>query len=93
VALRKILGASAAQIVLIMFREIFFLIVVSIGIAIPVSLLFIDMWLGRFAYRTGISPVLLGAAAIGAILVAFLTASYHSIKVAHTDPVDNLRYE
>jgi putative ABC transport system permease protein len=55
--------------------------------------LFIDMWLGKFAYRTGISPVLLGAAAVGAILVSFLTASYHSIKVAYTNPVDNLRYE
>ncbi len=93
VALRKVLGASATQIVLIMFREIFFLIVVAIGIAIPVSLLFIDMWLGKFAYRTGISPVMFGAAAIGAILVAFLTASYHSIKVAHTNPADNLRHE
>ncbi len=93
VALRKVLGASSAKIVLIMFREIFFLIVVAIVVAIPASLLFIDMWLGKFAYRTGINPVLFGAAAIGAILVSFLTASYHSIKVAHTNPVDNLRYE
>jgi putative ABC transport system permease protein len=93
VALRKILGASAAQIVLIMYREIFILMVVAIVVAIPVSLLFIDMWLGKFAYRTGISPVLLGAAAIGAILVAFLTASYHSIKVAHANPAENLRHE
>jgi putative ABC transport system permease protein len=93
VALRKIMGASAAQIVLIMFREIFFLIVVAIVVAIPVSLLFIDMWLGKFAYKTGISPLMLGAAAIGAILVAFLTSSYHSIKAAHTNPVVNLRYE
>jgi putative ABC transport system permease protein len=93
VALRKVLGASATQIVMIMFREIFFLIVVAIGVAIPVALFFIDMWLGKFAYRTGITPVLFGAAAIGAILVAFLTASYHSIKVAHTNPADNLRHE
>jgi putative ABC transport system permease protein len=93
VALRKVLGASATQIVLIMFQEIFILIVVAVVIALPLSLLFIDMWLGRFAYRTGISPVLLGAAAIGAILVAFLTASYHSIKVACANPADSLRYE
>jgi putative ABC transport system permease protein len=93
VALRKVLGASAAQIVLIMFREIFFLIVMAIVIAIPVSLLFVDKWLGNFAYKTGISPVLLGATALGAILVAFLTASYHSIKVAHTNPANNLRHE
>jgi putative ABC transport system permease protein len=93
VALRKVLGASAAQIVLIMFREIFFLIVAAIAVAIPVSLLFIDMWLGKFAYKTGVSPVLFGAAAVGAILIAFLTASYHSIKVAHTNPAENLRHE
>ncbi len=93
VALRKVLGASAAQIVLIMFREIFFLIAAAIVVAIPVSLLFIEMWLGKFAYRTGISPLLFGAVAIGAILISFLTASYHSIKVAHTNPAHNLRYE
>ena len=93
IGLRKVMGASAAQIVLIMFREIFFLIVLAIVVAIPVSLYFINMWLGNFAYKTGISPVLLAATAIGAILVAFLTASYHSIKVAHTNPADNLRYE
>lgn len=93
VALRKVLGASATQIVLIMFREIFFLIVAAIVVAIPVSLLFIDMWLGKFAYKTGINPGLFGAAAIGAILVAFLTASYHSIKVARTNPANNLRHE
>jgi putative ABC transport system permease protein len=93
VALRKVLGASATQIVLIMFREIFFLIVVAIVVAIPVSLLFINMWLGKFAYKTGINPVMFGITAIGAILVAFLTASYHSIKVAHTNPANNLRHE
>ncbi|UCE41668.1 MAG: ABC transporter permease [Candidatus Aminicenantes bacterium] len=93
VALRKVLGASATQIVLIMFREIFFLIVVAIVVAIPISLLFIDVWLEKFAYKTGINPLLLAATAIGALVVAFLTASYHSIKVAYTNPVDNLRYE
>lgn len=93
VALRKLLGASAGQIVLILFREIFFLIVIAIVIAIPISLLFIDMWLGNFAYKTFINPLLLLAAALGAILVAFITASYHSIKVARTNPADNLRYE
>jgi putative ABC transport system permease protein len=93
VALRKVLGASASQIVFILFREIFVLIVIAIMIAIPISFLFINMWLENFAYKTGISPLLLGAAALGAILVAFLTASYHSIKVAHSNPADNLRYE
>ena len=93
VALRKVLGASAGQIVLILFQEIFCLIVIAIVIAIPISLLFIDMWLGNFAYKTLINPLLLLAAALGAILVAFITASYHSIKVARTNPADNLRYE
>jgi putative ABC transport system permease protein len=93
VALRKVLGASAGQIVLILLREIFSLIVIAIVIAIPISLLFIDMWLGNFAYKTLINPLLLFAAALGAILVAFITASYHSIKVARTNPADNLRYE
>ncbi|MGB2906374.1 MAG: FtsX-like permease family protein, partial [Candidatus Aminicenantaceae bacterium] len=93
VAIRKVLGASSAQIVLILFREIFALIVLATVVAIPVSLLFIQMWLGKFAYQTGISPILFIATGVGAVLVAFLTASFHSMKAALSNPTDNLRYE
>ncbi len=93
VAIRKVLGASAARIVMILFREVFILIVLAVVVAVPVSLLFIDMWLGNFAYQTGISPLLFVAAGLGAVLVAFITASFHSFRVARADPTDNLRYE
>lgn len=61
--------------------------------AFPLSMLFIHMRLENFAYRTAIDPLLLVAAVLGAILVALVTASYHSIKVAQMNPADNLRCE
>jgi len=51
------------------------------------------MWLGNFAYKTDLSLLLFVVTALGAVLVAFFTASYHSIKVAQTNPASNLKYE
>ncbi len=93
VAIRKVLGASSPQIVLIMFREIFILVTMASIAAVPISLVFINMWLGNFAYRTNLNILIFASASLGAILVAFLTASYHSIKVAQTHPAKNLKYE
>ena len=93
VAIRKVLGASSPQIILIMFREIFVLVILASIAAVPISLFFINMWLDSFAYKTNLNILIFGFAALGAVLVAFLTASYHSIKVAQTNPANNLKYE
>jgi putative ABC transport system permease protein len=93
VALRKVLGASASRIVLVLFGDIFVLVVAAAAVAVPLSLLVIKIWLEKFAYRTGINPFLLAFTAVGAVLIALLTVGYHSIKVATANPADNLRYE
>lgn len=93
VAIRKVLGASSPRIVAIMFREIFVLVVLATIAAVPISFIFINMWLANFAYKTTLNCLIFAAAAFGAVLVALLTASYHSIKVAQTNPAKNLKYE
>ena len=93
IAIRKAHGASALSIIGMFYKEIFYLVVAASAIAIPVSLILINMWLQNFAYRTGIDILIFVVAAMAALIIAFLTASYHCIRVARASPVDSLRYE
>jgi putative ABC transport system permease protein len=93
VAIRKIHGASPIRIIITLFKEILFLTVAAAAVAAPVSLLFINMWRNNFAYRTGINVLFFIGTGLAAVAVALFTSSYHSIKVARSNPVDCLRFE
>jgi putative ABC transport system permease protein len=93
IAIRKANGASALSIIGMLFKEIFYLVAAASVIAIPVSIILINMWLQNFAYRTSIDILIFVVTAIAALIIALLTASYHCIRVARTNPVDSLRYE
>lgn len=93
IAIRKVHGASATNIVMILFKEIFVMIGIAGAVILPVSLILRGLWLSNFAYRTDLNLLLFIGAAAGVLLVAFLTASYHSLKVAHSNPALSLKYE
>jgi len=93
IAIRKVYGASALSIIGMLFKEIFYLVAVASIFAIPIAIILINMWLQNFAYQIGIDILIFVVTAIAALIIAFLTASYHCIRVASTNPVDSLRYE
>jgi putative ABC transport system permease protein len=93
IAIRKVNGASALGIVAMLFKEIFYPVAAATIFAIPIAIMLINMWLQNFAYHTGIDILIFAVTAIAALIIAFLTASYHCIRVARTNPVDSLRYE
>jgi putative ABC transport system permease protein len=93
IAIRKVHGASALLVIGLLFKEIFYLVSVAAVIAVPISLLLINMWLENFAYQAGINSYIFIITTMAALTIAFLTASYHCIIVARTNPVDALRYE
>lgn len=93
IAIRKVHGASATNIVGILFKEIFAMIVIAAVVICPVTLILRNMWLNNFAYRTGVNTFLFVGATVGAFIVSFVTASYHSLKIAHSDPAQTLKYE
>jgi putative ABC transport system permease protein len=93
VAIRKIYGASATRIILMLFKEILYLIIMASFLAIPLSLAFIHIWVRNFAYRSDINVIFIFVTAAMALIIAFLTAGYHCIRVARSNPVDTLRYE
>lgn len=93
VGVRKVLGASVSQIVYLLFKDVMVLVVVASLIAAPVAYWLIDRWLQDFAYRTDINILLFLLASIVALLIAFATMSFHSMKAARRNPVVSLRYE
>ncbi len=93
IGVRKVLGASVANIVTLLSRDFIKLIIVAILIASPAAYYIMHTWLQGFAYRIDISPWLFVAAGLLAVLTAILTISFQSVKAAIANPVKSLRTE
>ena len=93
IGVRKVLGASASSIVLLLSREYTRLVLIAFGVATPLAYLAMHRWLNDFAYRIEIPWTFFLIAGLLAVVVAWLTVGYQSIKAARTDPVRTLRYE
>lgn len=93
VGIRKVLGASVAAIVGLLSRDFLKLVVLAIVLAAPVAYFLMKKWLADFVYRIEIGWSVFAIAGLSAIVVAFLTVSFQSIKAALADPVKSLRSE
>jgi len=93
IGIRKILGASARNIAVMLGKDFLVLIILAVVIASPVAWYFMNQWLQSFVYRINISWWMFALAAAGAILIALMTISYQAIKAAVANPVKSLRSE
>jgi putative ABC transport system permease protein len=93
IGIRKVLGASFNNIVAMLSKDFLSLIIISAVIAFPVSWRIMKSWLQDFAYRTNISWWIFVVAGLLALLIAFATVSFQSIKAAIANPVKSLRTE
>ena len=93
VGIRKILGASAQSVVLLLSKGFVGPVVLSLLIAAPISWYCMQQWLQGFAYRTTMTWWVFAAGGLGAILIALLTVSYQAIRAALANPVNSLRTE
>jgi ABC-type antimicrobial peptide transport system permease subunit len=93
IGIRKVLGASVANIVTMVSSDFLKLVIVSAVIAFPVAWWAMNKWLETFSYRVPISGWMFILAAIAAIVIALLTISFQSIKAAIANPVKSLRSE
>lgn len=93
IGVRKVLGASVGQIVMLLSKEFALLVLVANLIAWPVAYYALDGWLQGFAYRMalGIDVFLFGGGL--ALLIAFLTVSTQAVRASLADPVVALRHE
>lgn len=93
VGVRKVLGATAGSLVLLLTRDFVRLILIALAFALPLGALLARRWLEDFAYPAplGIAPfALVGAALIG---LAVLAVGVRTLRAAHADPVRALRHE
>ena len=93
IGIRKVLGASVANVVLLLSQNFLKLVIVGFIVAIPVAWYGLQNWLQDFAYRIDVNWWIFALAGMIAICIAFFTVSFQSIKAALVNPVESLRSE
>jgi len=93
IGIRKVLGASISGIVSMLSIDFIWLVFISMLIASPLAWYFMNKWLQGFAYRTELHWWILAIAGVVAVLIAFITISFQSLKAALANPVKSLRSE
>ncbi len=93
IGVRKVLGASTESILNLLSKEFMMLVVIAFVIATPLVILTMRSWLSEFAYHVNFGVGTFALSGIIAILIAFVTISFRSIKAAVANPVDSLRSE
>ncbi len=93
IGVRKVLGASVSGLVGLLAKDFVKLVFIAILIATPIAWLAVYKWLQGYAYRVNIDWGVFALAGIMAILIAFITISFQSVKAALMNPVKSLRSE
>jgi len=95
IGIRKAIGASRKQVMILLGKEFAVLNLIAIILSIPVAYYFMNEWLQTFSYRIEMVqqiPVFLLGGML-AILVTFISVGYHTIRAANANPVNSLREE
>ena len=93
VGVRKVLGATAANIVYLFSKEFVLLITIAFVIATPIAWYFMNQWLQHFTFRIELSWWIFFAGGLASIVIALATVSFQAIKAALANPVKSLRTE
>jgi putative ABC transport system permease protein len=93
IGIRKVLGATTADIISMLSRKFVLLILVSIVVAFPMAYFAMNKWLQDFAYRVELTGFVFVIAAAGALAIALATVSLQGIRAATANPVNSLRDE
>ncbi len=93
IGVRKVLGASVADVVFTLSKESIKLIVIATVVAWPTAYYFMSRWLQNFAYRINLNVWIFILSGFIVFLIAMLTLSFQAIKAGISNPVDALRYE
>ena len=93
ISIRKVLGASVARLTMLLFNDFTWLVLIAFVIAAPLGWLAMDNWLSSFEYHIDISFWVFAAAGVAAMLIAWLTIGYQSMRLAMANPIESLRME
>ncbi len=90
---RKVLGATVADVVRLFSFDFLKLISIAFLISVPIAIWAVDAWLQGYAERVSLSAGVFVLAGVLAIAIAFLTILFQSLKTGKLNPVDTLRSE
>ena len=93
IGIRKTLGATATQIVVMLSSSYIRLVLLGFVIATPVAVWALNKWLQSFAYKIEIGWLTIAIACVISVAVAFVTVGYKSIRAAMENPVKSLKSE
>jgi putative ABC transport system permease protein len=93
IGVRKVLGASVSNIVLLLSKDFIKLVIIAFVIASPVAYFVMHQWLQDFAYRINIEWWVFATAGLLSVIIALATISFQAIKAAVANPVKSLRTE
>ena len=93
IGVRKVLGASVPDILVLVSKEFLGLVLIASIIAFPVAWYAMSSWLENFAYRITINWWVFAAAGCAALIIAMITVSFQALKAAVANPVKSLRTE
>lgn len=93
IGIRKVLGASIPSIVQLLSKEFLGIVVIALLIAAPIAYYAMNNWLDNFAYRIDIQWSVFVIAGLAAILIAFLTVGFQSVRAALANPIETLKTE
>ena len=93
IGIRKVLGASVAEIVTLLSKNFIGLVLVASLVALPVAYWVMNGWLADYAFRISIAWWLLAAPVLVVVLIALFTISFQTVRAARADPAESLRSE
>jgi putative ABC transport system permease protein len=93
IGIRKVLGASVGSLVGMLSRDFLRLVIIGFIVAIPLAWIVTRQWLSNYAYHIKVSWQYFALAGLIAIVIAFLTVSYQSLRAALVNPVETLKNE
>jgi len=93
IGIRKVLGASVRQVLVLVSREFLALVLIAFVIAAPVTWFAMNWWLQGYAYRIRIGVPVFALAGVAAAAIAVITISFQAIRAAAANPIKSLRTE
>jgi putative ABC transport system permease protein len=93
IGIRKVMGASVPQILILLTSSFTRLVLIAFILAIPLAWFGMDAWLSNFAFRGQLQVMSFAIGGVLALLIAWITVISQTLKAAMTNPVDSIRYE
>lgn len=91
IGVRKVLGATVGQIVVLLYREFTLYVLIAWVVGVPLIYYMADVWLRDFAYRIEPNPLTFIFAGVVVMLITWFTVGFQTVKAAETNPVEVLR--